>query len=704
MTRKVWLLVFVLAALCASACSSRRAPADHDPALGFVSSELFALGVPCGNATQCTSGFCVDGVCCDTACGAGARDLQACSNIYGAVPGLVNGTCKTLAAGNACGSLTTVDPCTWRGTTVNGGNNCPNPPGGSAACFPCVDSGDCSGGFPICVNNACVSCTGDNGSAGTAPCPAATPACTNGQCVQCTAANVAACAGGAPTCDLATNTCGGCNGDNGSGATRACATTAAPACVAGQCVQCTAAKTDACTGLTPACDVGTNQCAGCNGDNASGAAQACPTIANPFCKGDGSCGKCAINADCIGHPNGAICGPSGACGASCALDTDCIVATQWCAAGVCLTKTANGELVPNVAPVNATCNVANGLRVCASGVCDTADNRCGLKNGATCGPPPNGAQCRSATCFAADNKCGLPAGQPCVNQNDCRSLVCPPSGKCADCQNDAACGATTSGKVCDDIAKTCGNGCRGTGGNGCPTGQTCTSKNAAIGKCVKCLDDAGCGSATSGQVCNDTQTCVAGCRGSGGNGCPMGQACSSVDGTIGTCGAVSCTVDASCGAPNSGLVCNEATKTCQAGCRGPGTGNTCPIGQVCSSTNAGIGTCGPPPPLPPQCTTDTQCGVVTSGRICNATTQTCVDGCRGVGGNACAADLVCSSTSATAGTCAPDIDTGVLEGGGFSCAVRASASGRGRDGSRGAGLALLVLGAALVIRRRTARA
>ena len=38
------------------------------------------LGVPCGEAAGCQSGFCVDGVCCDTACGGGAGDdCQACA-------------------------------------------------------------------------------------------------------------------------------------------------------------------------------------------------------------------------------------------------------------------------------------------------------------------------------------------------------------------------------------------------------------------------------------------------------------------------------------------------------------------------------------------------------------------------------------------------------------------------------------------------
>ena len=56
---------------------------------------------------------------------------------------------------------------------------------------------------------------------------------------------------------------------------------------------------------------------------------------------------------------------------------------------------------------------------------------------------------------------------------------------------DADCGSLTSGKVCLVATSTCGDGCRGTGGNGCPTGQTCTSTTAAIGACLSPAADGG---------------------------------------------------------------------------------------------------------------------------------------------------------------------------------------------------------------------
>jgi hypothetical protein len=57
------------------------------------------------------------------------------------------------------------------------------------------------------------------------------------------------------------------------------------------------------------------------------------------------------------------------------------------------------------------------------------------------------------------------------------------SGQPAGCQGDADCGGKKSGRVCDLAAGTCGDGCRGKGGNGCPGGQVCSTKDASAGHC-----------------------------------------------------------------------------------------------------------------------------------------------------------------------------------------------------------------------------
>jgi len=53
----------------------------------------------------------------------------------------------------------------------------------------------------------------------------------------------------------------------------------------------------------------------------------------------------------------------------------------------------------------------------------------------------------------------------------------------------------------------------------------------------------------------------------------------------------SCATDADCGTEESGKVCGP-DGICQLGCRGSGTGNTCPSGIDCSSTDDSIGKCG----------------------------------------------------------------------------------------------------------------
>ncbi|MFO0590844.1 MAG: hypothetical protein U0441_25090 [Polyangiaceae bacterium] len=100
------------------------------------------------------------------------------------------------------------------------------------------------------------------------------------------------------------------------------------------------------------------------------------------------------------------------------------------------------------------------------------------------------------------------------------------------CADDAECGAANSGKVCDPTTKTCVDGCHSPG-NGCPSDKVCTSDTATIGACVECVDDTQCGDAQSGSVC-DKNVCVSGCH-TPGNGCPSGQECTSLTVELGTC-------------------------------------------------------------------------------------------------------------------------------------------------------------------------
>lgn len=114
------------------------------------------------------------------------------------------------------------------------------------------------------------------------------------------------------------------------------------------------------------------------------------------------------------------------------------------------------------------------------------------------------------------------------------------------------------------------------------------------------------------------------------------------------------------------------------------------------------------------CQADSECGGVTSGMVCDAATNTCVAGCRGQGGNGCPSGQVCSSDSDAIGTCSDGAGGGggggaggrggtddsdiYAEGGGCACALE------DRGAASGAGGWLLAAAAGLAVCRRRRRA
>ncbi len=95
-----------------------------------------------------------------------------------------------------------------------------------------------------------------------------------------------------------------------------------------------------------------------------------------------------------------------------------------------------------------------------------------------------------------------------------------------------------------------------------------------------CGTDADCGNLDSGMVCS-TGICVPGCRGEGGNGCPAGLVCTSTDMLIGDC------VEEQPGTGGAGGEAGQAGSAGNAGSAGSTAGTAGVAGQVEQGGNAG---------------------------------------------------------------------------------------------------------------------
>lgn len=329
-----------------------------------------------------------------------------------------------------------------------------------------------------------------------------------------------------------------------------------------------------------------------------------------YADGDGACN--AGNASTLCRSGG--CGPqSGLCTpvGGCALDGDC-TADQYCdtSAFACVAKLANGQAIPKLTkhtpPVDGKCTQASGAVVCASGVCDPSDDKCGYASG--------------------DGAC-TDMNAPTV----CRSMKCgamgPNAGKCVDCDTDMQC--TKAAPVC--VANLC---------------VQCDKANATL-----------CGDNTP--ACDDaTNTCVA-CDGDSGSGaghpCVIQPFCHLTGANQGSCGL--CSTDAECVSHGS-VACDKATGACVGTCS---KDTDCPSKDWCDAPAGGMGNCvaklanGTALPAKPaevaQCTMDVGARVCVSG-ICDTKDDTCG---LAPGDGSCKDDSACRTTlcDVAKGTCKP---------------------------------------------------
>ncbi len=148
-----------------------------------------ANGTGCVDASQCGSGYCVDGVCCNSACGGGAADCQACTVAAGAA---ANGTCGAVAAGRLCRASAGV--CDAAESCDGAATACPAD-GFAADGTSCADAVTCNGAETcragVCAAGTVLNCNDNN-------------ACTTDRCAEptgCVSTPIGGCADAGMTTD-----------------------------------------------------------------------------------------------------------------------------------------------------------------------------------------------------------------------------------------------------------------------------------------------------------------------------------------------------------------------------------------------------------------------------------------------------------------------------------------------------------------------
>lgn len=329
-------------------------------------------------------------------------------------------------------------------------------------CVSCRTNADCPATLPNCdaMTHACRGCLTD------ADCSGATPFClTSTQaCVGCRTS--ADCSGTAPVCTAA-NTCGPCTADGAP----SCPDPKLPACqksgpLTGACTECSATNATLCTGARPQCltDLGFCGCSDRDGDS-----------------------------ECGGPMSGIICnGPAGACVPGCSeapMRNRC-PAGQTCSVmgggvGVCMVAACNADT--DCKDPRPRCDLAQNPHQCVQCLAD-AD----CKGGFVCDTGMH--LCVECTAMKTANCSAGAAGSRCLGTETC------------GCTADSDCGDVRSGRVCDGVLQKCTFGCRGMGGNGCPTGVTCSSTTNLVGRCGNTpVPDAGADTRTAPDAAPDAR-------------------------------------------------------------------------------------------------------------------------------------------------------------------------------------------------------
>ena len=431
-------------------------------------------GSPCSVGGDCTTGFCVDGVCCNSACGGGAtNDCPACSVGMGAV---ASGTCTLLSGspcndGNAC---TQTDTCQAGACVGSNTVNC-------SASDSCHDVGVCNPATGLCSNPTKLdgaSC--DDGNACTQ-----TDACQSGIClgsapISCSPSDQCHVAG---TCNPATGICSNPAKINGATCNDGNACTQADSCQAGTCVggnpvSCSAS--DACH-TAGTCNPSTGACSNpakpdgtaCDDGNACTLADSCES---GVCVGASTVNcpasdQCHVAGTC--NPGSGICSnPAKADGTSCD-DGDACTQTDRCEAGAC-TGTNNVICSPQ-----DECHEA--------GTCNHTSGACSYPN------KPDGTACAAGTCEAG---------------------VCTAPSSTTSTSTSSASSSTGTGTTTSASSSTTGTGATTSASSTTTGAGTTTSASSTSSSASSASTGSGASTSSAGTTSSTTST------GSGGGGAP----------------------------------------------------------------------------------------------------------------------------------------------------------------------------------------
>jgi hypothetical protein len=679
-----------------------------------------ANGHACGCGDDCGSGFCVDGVCCNSAC---AETCKACNTP--AAPGTcsfvpaggsprapgvcpatdvatcgLDGTCNGAGACRKFAEGTVCKAGACDGATVGGSFVCDGvgrcKPGPATVCAPfdcdpstnkcfsaCQQDADCSTGIK-CVNGSC-------GPKPRGAVCAKGADCASGFCADGVCCNVA-CQGACSSCNSVgrEGTCwpaaegavdprglcpnegaascgrtGTCDGLGGCALYRAETICVPPAC-AGDRLD----TAGTCNGRGVCRPPGVQPCApfGCAGG-------AC----NTSCTTDAQCqsGHACVAGSCGPKQNGQTCAKGSECASTLCVDGVCCADACQGACRSCALPSSMGRCTPVPAGTldpRATC-VDLGAASCGTdGVCDGTGSCRKYAMGTVCAAErcDSNVYTPASTCNST-GQCIAPAALPCApfacNGARCfaactSDLQCVAPAVC----NGASCGKKNNGAFCSNASE-CGSGFCAQG-ICCATACTAACKSCALATSMGLCRDVGTGAPDPSNTCvaKGAATCAT-------NGmCEAGACQKFAQGT--PCGSSSCPAGTTTYTPGS--TCDGAGT-----CVTPASTSCFPFScgaSVCKASCSADADC----EAPAVCTAGS-CGLKSLGATCaegaECTSGICAQGvcCR----TACTGTCLSCALAATAGTCAPVPADGAdptgtcMNAGAASCGTTGLCDGKG---------------------------